>query len=114
MVFDCINKCPIDARKELYQHIVLSGGTTMFPGFPTRLQNEIHDLYKKHIRKDADGKLAFDIEVIDPPRRKYNVFIGAGVFADIMDRTDGWWIDHQQWKESGSLILKKIGDSLAL
>jgi len=115
MVFESINKCPIDTRRTLYQSIVLSGGTTMFPGFPTRLENEIHALYKKVIRKgDANTELLFDIEVVDPPRRKYNVFIGGGVFANIMDKSEGWWITKAQWQESGPQILRKIGDHLTL
>ena len=37
----------------------------MFPGFPTRLENDIRNLYKKNILKgDKDTKLKFDIEVI--------------------------------------------------
>jgi len=115
MVFESINQCPIDTRKTLYQNIVLSGGTTMFPGFPTRLENEVRSMYKKIIRKGDDSSdLLFDIDVVDPPRRKYNVFIGGGVFANIMDKTEGWWIDKKQWMESGPQILKKIGDSMAL
>jgi actin-related protein 2 len=39
MVFDCINLAPIDLRKELYDKIIISGGTSMFPGFPTRFYN---------------------------------------------------------------------------
>ena len=30
--FDYIMKCDVDIRKDLYSNIVLSGGTTMFPG----------------------------------------------------------------------------------
>ena len=28
-------------RSELYKHIVLSGGSTMYPGLPSRLEREI-------------------------------------------------------------------------
>jgi actin len=30
--FNSIMKCDVDIRKDLYSNIVLSGGTTMFPG----------------------------------------------------------------------------------
>jgi len=30
--FNSIMKCDVDIRKDLYNNIVLSGGTTMFPG----------------------------------------------------------------------------------
>jgi actin-related protein 2 len=37
MVFNSINNSPIDVRTSLYRSIMISGGTSMFPGFPTRL-----------------------------------------------------------------------------
>ncbi|KAG7033376.1 Actin-related protein 2 [Cucurbita argyrosperma subsp. argyrosperma] len=36
MVFRCIQEMDIDNRMMLYQHIVLSGGSTMYPGLPSR------------------------------------------------------------------------------
>ena len=37
----------------------------MFPGFPTRLQNEIHSMYKRVIRKgNKDSDLLFDIDIV--------------------------------------------------
>lgn len=41
MVFEMIQKSPIDCRTDYYKHIVLSGGTSMYPGFPTRLEKDI-------------------------------------------------------------------------
>lgn len=41
MVFEMIQKSPMDCRTEYYKHIVLSGGTSMYPGFPTRLEKDI-------------------------------------------------------------------------
>lgn len=35
----------VDSRMRLYEHVVLSGGNTMFPGLPTRLERELKDLY---------------------------------------------------------------------
>merc|ERR1711972_1056364 len=37
-VFDTIMKSDINVRKDYFAHIVLSGGTTMFPGFSSRLE----------------------------------------------------------------------------
>ena len=34
-------KCDVDIRKDLYANIVLSGGTTMFPGISERMSKEI-------------------------------------------------------------------------
>ena len=35
----------MDIRSEFYKHIVLSGGSTMYPGLPSRLEKEIKQLY---------------------------------------------------------------------
>ena len=39
--FNSIMKCDVDIRKDLYNNIVLSGGTTMFPGVADRMSKEI-------------------------------------------------------------------------
>merc|ERR1711972_571998 len=35
--FQSIMKCDVDIRKDLYANVVLSGGTTMFPGIGERM-----------------------------------------------------------------------------
>ena len=44
LTFDSIMRCDVDIRKDLYNNIVLSGGSTMFQGIADRLQKEISDL----------------------------------------------------------------------
>ncbi len=39
--YNSIMKCDVDIRKDLYGNIVLSGGTTMFPGIAERMTKEI-------------------------------------------------------------------------
>lgn len=36
LVFNSIMKCDIDIRRDLYSNIILSGGSTMFPGIADR------------------------------------------------------------------------------
>jgi hypothetical protein len=48
----------IDMRNELYKHIVLSGGSTMYPGLPSRLEREIKQLYLERVLKNDTDKLA--------------------------------------------------------
>ncbi|CAL5370406.1 unnamed protein product [Camellia sinensis] len=56
MVFRCIQEMDIDNRMMLYQHIVLSGGSTMYPGLPSRLEKEILDRYLEAVLKgNKDG-----------------------------------------------------------
>jgi len=82
----------MDVRKSLYEAILISGGTTMFPGFPTRLLNDVNRDYKTKILKGKEGSGKVKINVLDPARRKYNVFIGASFLANIMKDKDNFWI----------------------
>ena len=41
----------MDTRPEYYKHIVLSGGSSMYPGLPSRLEKDIKDRYSNEILK---------------------------------------------------------------
>ena len=84
-VFESINACDISTRPDLYKHIVLSGGSTMYPGLPSRLEKEIKQLYLTNIAKGDTAQAAkLKLRIEDPPRRKHMVFLGGSVLADIM------------------------------
>eukprot|EP00968_Pinguiococcus_pyrenoidosus_P009267 scaffold731_cov261-Pinguiococcus_pyrenoidosus.AAC.13 len=55
MVFEMIQAAPYDCRPEYYKHIVLSGGSSMYPGLPSRLE---HDIKKRCGADDASRSLA--------------------------------------------------------
>jgi len=85
LVFNSINNSSVDIRRALYGSVMISGGTSMFPGFPTRLNNDLRKLYEKIVlkgKKDPEKKMK--IKIIDPPRRRYNVYIGGTVVANAM------------------------------
>ena len=48
-LFNVIQAADIDLRPDFYKHIVLSGGTTMLPGLPSRLEKEVRKLHTKHV-----------------------------------------------------------------
>jgi len=109
MLFDSINSAAIDIRPDLYRHIVLSGGSTMLPGFPCRLQREIKQLYLERVLKgDTDRLSKFKIRVEDPPRRKYMVFVGGAVLANVMKDREDFWMSKAEYNEKGTQTLKKL------
>lgn len=73
ITYNCINKCDVDARKELYGNIVLSGGTTMFNGMGVRMTKEIS-------RRAPD---TVKVKVVTPVERKYSVWIGGAILASL-------------------------------
>lgn len=58
MLYNTIQAADIDTRAEFYKHIVLSGGTTMYPGLPSRLEREIKQLYLERTLKGDTSKLS--------------------------------------------------------
>jgi actin-related protein len=98
----------MDTRAALYNSIIISGANTMFPGFSSRLQNDIERLYKERILNDPKGKIKIGLNIIDTPRRKYSVFIGACFLGNFYASQKNYWITKQDWEEVGpNIILKK-------
>ena len=103
MMMRSINNSPMDCRVGLYKNIILSGANTLFPGFASRVENEIKKLYKETALKSTkDKKIKISINVIDSPKRKYSVFIGASIIANHYNSAndeDNYWITRDEWLE---------------
>ncbi|CAJ0648157.1 4366_t:CDS:2 [Entrophospora sp. SA101] len=102
MLFESIQDSPVDVRSELYKHIVLSGGSSMYPGLPSRLEKELKQIYLQRISDGDTERLK-----VHPPRRKHMVFLGGAVLANIMKDKESWWITKQEWEEEGDRVLEK-------
>lgn len=110
MVYNMIQKADVDCRADFYKHIVLSGGSSMYPGLPTRLEKDIRARYLQGVLKGDKSRLnRLKLRIEDPPRRRNMVFLGASVLGDIMRDRDDFWITKSEWEESGPAILKKLG-----
>lgn len=95
--YDNIAKCDnVALRKYLFANIVLSGGTTMFPGFPERMQKEIKAL--------APDSTKVNIMVV--PNRKHNVWIGGSIIAS-QSVFQNMWLTKQDYEEHGPSIVHK-------
>jgi len=94
--FNSIQKCDIDIRKDLFNNIVLSGGTTMFKNLDTRLLNEI----KKLAPRNAT------IKVNAPPERKFSVWIGGSILSSLSTFSN-MWITKDEYEDSGAGIVHR-------
>ena len=66
--------CFLDVRLDFYKHIVLSGGTTMYPGLPSRLEREIKQLYFDRIAKGKPEQ--FEVRISLPsPKKVFSISI---------------------------------------
>lgn len=74
----------------------------MIPGFPTRLKEEVESRFRDRVLKGAaTNTSAIKIRVIDPPTRKYNVFIGASIIAKETDKFAQAWTFKREYEEKG-------------
>ncbi|KAJ1548482.1 Actin-1 [Nowakowskiella sp. JEL0078] len=96
LTYDSIGKCDIDIRKELFGNIILSGGTTMYPGMPERLERELVGL--------APGTIK--VKIVAPPERKYSVWIGGSILASLSSFQQ-MWITKQEYLENGLSIIHR-------
>ncbi|XP_032875444.1 actin, clone 302-like [Amblyraja radiata] len=94
--YNSIMKCDVGIRKDLFGNIVLSGGTTMFPGIADRMQKEITALAPPTMK----------IKIIAPPERKYSVWIGGSLLAS-GSTFQQKWISKQEYDESGPSIVHR-------
>ncbi|OJJ29671.1 hypothetical protein ASPWEDRAFT_55276 [Aspergillus wentii DTO 134E9] len=94
--FNSIMKCDVDVRKELYGNIVMSGGTTLYPGIPDRVHKEITAL----------APASMKVKVVAPPERKYSVWIGGSILASL-STFQQMWISKQEYDESGPSIVHR-------
>jgi len=102
LLFNTIQSGDIDIRSELYKHIVLSGGSSMYPGLPSRLEKEVKQLYLQKVLNGDTSRLSkFKIKVEDPPTRKHLVFIGGAVLAEIYKDREEFWITKKEIEEHG-------------
>ena len=46
----------MDIRAKLFENIVLSGATTMFAGFASRIEKDVKEIYKEKALKNTKDK----------------------------------------------------------
>jgi actin, other eukaryote len=73
LTYKSIQECDVDVRRDLYQSIILSGGTTMFTGIAERLTKEIEMRAPKSV----------NVKVLASPDRRYAVWKGGAVLTSL-------------------------------
>ena len=96
MIYNCVMKLDVDIRRDTYNNIVLSGGTTLFPGFAQRIEKEITQLNANY----------YEVKVIAEPERKYLSWIGASITTSLSS-FENQWIPIEEYDEYGPSIVHK-------
>ncbi|KAL8432280.1 hypothetical protein Efla_000864 [Eimeria flavescens] len=101
LVWSSVRACPIESRKSLVGSVVLCGGSSLFPGFPERLTQELKNTSPPQARSIVN------VEAL--PNRQYLVWQGARCFCEPTMRPmqDHLWISKAEWEEVGPRIVSQ-------
>uniref|UniRef100_A0A5K3FBJ2 Actin n=1 Tax=Mesocestoides corti TaxID=53468 RepID=A0A5K3FBJ2_MESCO len=94
--FQTIGRTDLSTRRDLYDNIVLSGGSTMFPGMQDRLKKEITNMAPPSAR----------VRIVAQPERKYCVWIGGSILGSLSSFSK-IWISKDEYDEVGPGIVHK-------
>ncbi|CAH8589037.1 unnamed protein product [Schistosoma mattheei] len=96
IVNESIQKCSADLHPTLYSNIVLSGGSTLFPGFSQRLENELNAL-----NSPVNQRIFVHRKQND---QKYAVWIGGSILASLSSFKE-IYIQKKEYEEFGARIV---------
>ncbi|KAI3389810.1 hypothetical protein SNEBB_007933 [Seison nebaliae] len=96
MIFNSIKRIEMDLRRTMYENIVLSGGSTLFPNLPERLQSELSQLIPKTVQT----------RIVASPQRKFSVWIGGSILSSL-NSFQQLWIKKSEYEEEGPSIVHK-------
>ncbi|KAG0278893.1 actin [Linnemannia gamsii] len=85
-----------DIRHDLFGHIILSGGNTMYQGIADRMHKEMALL----------APCGMKVKIVAPPERKYSVWIGGSILASL-STFQQMWIFKQEYDEFGPSIVHR-------
>ena len=113
--FNTIVGCDVDIRHALYKNVIISGGTTMFPGFADRMSMELRALAPNNagvtlnlvaFSPGCSKHRMFQVHIVARPDRKYYVWIGGSILASL-SVSQNLWCTQQEYDESGSTIIHR-------
>ena len=90
MIHESIQKCELGSRKQLYENIVLAGGSSLFKGMKERLTNELKELISPSINLQ-----------VHQPEYIYTKWIGASI-CSVLESKKQNYVTRQQYEENGS------------
>ncbi|KAJ6240793.1 actin [Anaeramoeba flamelloides] len=97
LINETILKCDKDIQKILYQNIVISGGSSMFPGFVKRL--------KKEIKKITPRKRK--VNIIHTAHERVNLpWVGGSILASLSNFNE-FLISNEDYQEIGPSIVHR-------
>jgi len=111
LVFNTIRRTDMHLQKELFSNVMLSGGSSMFPGFASRLEKDLRTLHLEQVLQgDRARQSRYPVLVEDPPHRQHLVFLGASIHAQANEGQSNspWWISRSEFEECGANVVHRL------
>uniref|UniRef100_H3A261 Actin like 7A n=2 Tax=Latimeria chalumnae TaxID=7897 RepID=H3A261_LATCH len=93
LAMSSINRCDAALKAEMFKNILLSGGSTLFDGFPERFQKEIHIL-----APHGNALISASSE------RKFAVWTGGSILASLKSFQQ-LWVRKREYDERGPFVI---------
>ena len=96
LTFKSIMATDIDVRRDLYENLVMSGGTTMYENIPERLEAEMVNLAPARMK----------VKMTAPKERKYSVWIGGAILSNLSS-FETMWVTKEDFEDGGAGIVHR-------
>ncbi|KAK2078702.1 hypothetical protein QBZ16_003542 [Prototheca wickerhamii] len=96
---DCITRCDVDARRELYANVLLTGGTAGFASLKDRLERELTEVAPALARV----KVSAPVNAVE---RRFSVWIGGSILASL-GSFQQMWMSKAEYAEYGAGLIHK-------
>lgn len=97
LVHCSILKCDTDLRRNLYSNVILTGGSTMIPGFDCRIHGDLSNMAPPSVK----------VDIVTPSERPASAWVGGSILASL-SLFGRMCITKRQYEESGPGILQSF------
>ncbi|MCQ2817202.1 MAG: actin family protein [archaeon] len=96
--YKSIKKCDEDIEKDLFQNVVLCGGSSLFLKTRKKFEKELQSLA-------PTGKT---VKVIAPPERRYSSWLGGAILSSMENFRSEMFVTKKEWNENENVIYDKF------
>ena len=93
--FKSIKRCDDDIEKDLFQNVILCGGSSLFLKIRKKFEKELQSLA-------PTGKT---VKVIAPPERKFSAWLGGSILSSMKNFKAAMFVSKKEYNENGYGII---------
>ncbi|KAK9839463.1 hypothetical protein WJX81_003687 [Elliptochloris bilobata] len=96
---ESIGKCDLDIRRDMYNSIILTGGTALFTGVRERLERELLEVAPQAAKVKVTSPM-------NPIERRFSVWIGGSILASL-GSFQQMWMSKSEYDEHGAALIHR-------